>query len=200
MIAVIVVLFAAGGAGGGDEGIGAATPTPTTPVASTPAIGEIPIPPETIVTRAESVSTVLKYGVEAPVSTATPSDPTPTAPPTVSPTPVDEPTSVPVATIVIRALENPYRFEPDTIDLEVGKTYALELVGSEKDDEMHSFVVWRPNPKEGEGPVINEIVPPHKNVAVSFAPDQTGEYLFVCEYHRMVIKEGIMKGKFIVTK
>ncbi len=38
----------------------------------------------------------------------------------------------------ILSLENPYVFEPDTLDFEVGKTYTLNFVAP---DEFHTFTV-----------------------------------------------------------
>jgi hypothetical protein len=119
--------------------------------------------------------------------TATPNTPTP-APPPASPTPVDEPTPVPVATIVIRALENPYRFEPNIVTLKAGSTYTLQLIGGE---ENHAFVVNNADLR------FYESLPAHTVVLKVFtAPDAEDRYLFEDPDY----KKYDMVGVFVVTK
>ena len=121
-------------------------------------------------------------------ATATPNKLIPTVPPTstVSPTPTAAP--VPVATIVIRALENPYRFEPNIVTLKAGSTYALQLIGGE---EQHDFIV-----NNADLPFY-ELIPANTVVSKVFtAPDRAARFAF---YDSSYKKHG-MVGVFIVTK
>jgi plastocyanin len=112
-------------------------------------------------------------------------------PPTV-PSPATAPgkksTPVPIATIVIQALQNPYRFEPNIVTLKAGSTYTLELIGGEED---HSFVVNNADLR------FYAIIPARGTLSIVFtAPDRDGRFVFYDPSY----KEYDMVGVFIVTK
>lgn len=109
--------------------------------------------------------------------TVAPNTPTtaPSPTPNVSPSLVGTP--IPVATITIRALENPYRFEPEDITLASGETYTIEVVNDA--DTPHWLV-------EPDYLHLDVYVLPHTKKTVTLKADNAwySRFVFYCKIHR----------------
>lgn len=130
-----------------------------------------------------------------PTPSSTPSVLTPTAVPstrTTAPSPVPGRTPspigtpIPVETITIRALENPYRWEPRVINLVSGEIYEIEVVNDT--DTAHWLV-------EPDYMHLDVYVLPHTKKSVTLKADSAWKTsFFYCRIH-----EGAsMNGNIVV--
>jgi hypothetical protein len=156
------------------EGVSGTTETATSGPTNTPAIP-----------KAGARSGVTPSPTVPTGATATPSKPTPTVVPSapiVSPTPQQptqtpavEPTPVSTKTIVIKLLTKPYRFDPSWIELEGGKWYTFEFIGSE---ENEGFVIIEAEIEVGVA------IPAYGKASLTFfIPSKEKIYMFYSDVH-----------------
>ncbi len=108
-------------------------------------------------------------GSPAPTATPTPAPATPT--PTPSSTEPTQPSGTGERLEVIHG-ESPYVFIPDTLDLELGKTYTLDF---NVPTELHTFTV----PELGIDIFINA----GEKVTEDITINQAGEFELICTPH-----------------
>ena len=91
--------------------------------------------------------------------------------------------SYPLEVINIRTNVNPYRFAPDTLNLQLGKTYLLVFA---KSNEFHTFTVPELN--------VDILINPGKDVQQFITPSKAGTFKLICTPY-----EGLgMVGQVIV--